>query len=78
MTCQRKDEPDCVPESHWYPSDPAAQPVRDQVLSLYRLVQESRARLGPHADPEDVWRDLNARGLSVSREEVAREWTATA
>jgi hypothetical protein len=75
MTCQRKDEPDCIPESHWYPSHPEEQPPRDQVLSLWRLVQEARTRLGHDADAEAVWRDLNARGIAVTREEVAREWT---
>ncbi len=77
MSGQPCDKPPCSPESHWYPSDVGAQPPHDQVLSLCRLVQEARARLGHQSDAEAVRRDLNARGIAVTREEVAREWTET-
>lgn len=63
-----------TPEGHWYPSDVENQPPRDQVLSLRRLVQETRGRLGPGADPATVLDDLRARGLDVSRADVARVW----
>ena len=66
------------PESHWYPSDVEHQPPRDLVLSLQRLVQEARGRLGPTADSEAVLADLKARGLDVSRSDVNHVWDAVA
>ena len=69
-------KPDPTPEGHWYPSDVENQPPRDLVLSLQRLVQETRDRLGPRADPQTVLDDLRARGLDVSRADVSRVWDA--
>ena len=66
------------PESHWYPSDVEHQPPRDVVLSLQRLVQEARGRLGPDADPDRVLADLKGRGLDVSRSDVSHVWDAVA
>ena len=70
--------PDPTPECHWYPSDVENQPPRDQVLSLRRLVQETRGRLGPGADPQTILDDLRARGLDVSRADVAGVWDEVA
>ena len=71
-------EPDPTPECHWYPSDVEHQPPHDILLSLQRLVQEARGRLGPGADPDAVLTDLKARGLDVSRSDVARVWDMVA
>jgi hypothetical protein len=71
-------EPEPTPERHWYPSDVEHQPPRDVVFSLQRLVQEARGRLGPGADPDAVLSDLKARGLDVSRADVAHVWEAAA
>jgi hypothetical protein len=62
------------PESHWAHSDVESQPPRDQVLSLRRLVQESRTRLGPAADPEAVLADLAKRGLDITRDDIRAVW----
>jgi hypothetical protein len=70
--------PEPTPEGHWYPSDVEHQPPRDLVLSLQRLVQEARGRLGPGADPDVVLNDLRARGLDVSRADVTHVWDAVA
>jgi hypothetical protein len=70
--------PEPTPEGHWYPSDVEHQPPRDLVLSLQRLVQETRGRPGPGADPDTVLSDLNARGLDVSRSDVTHVWDAVA
>jgi hypothetical protein len=69
-------EPTCkpTPESHWYPSDVAAQPPRDLVVSLQCLVRESRGRLGPGTDPAAVLADLRARDLDVTIEDVRHVW----
>ena len=67
-----------APESHWYPSDVEHQPPRDLVLSLRRLIQEARGRLGPGADVTTVVNDLRARQIEVSREDVNRVWDAVA
>ena len=66
--------PDPTPESHWYPSDPERQPPLDTVTSLRRLVQEARGRLGPGADVDTVLRDLRARELDLTRDDVLRVW----
>ena len=76
MSSTNKPEP--TPECHWYPSDVENQPPRDLVLSVQRLVQEARGRLGPDADPDRVYADLQARGLDVSRSDVAHVWDAVA
>lgn len=70
--------PQPTPECHWYPSDVERQPPRDIVLSLQRLVQEARGRLGPGADPDAVLADLKARGLDVSRPDVMHVWDTVA
>ena len=54
------------------------QPPRDFVLSLQRLVQETCGRLGPGADTDAVLSDFKARGLDVSRSDVAHVWDAVA
>ena len=71
-----KSEP--TPECHWYPSDVEQQPPRDLVLSLQRLVQEARGRLGPGANPDTVLDDLKSRGLDVSRSDVTHVWDSAA
>jgi hypothetical protein len=76
MADQSKPEP--TPECHWYPSDVEHQPPRDLVVSLQRLVQEARGRLGPGADPDMVFNDLTSRGLDVSRTDVTHVWDAVA
>lgn len=67
-------DPEPTPEGHWYPSDPEHQPPRDEVLSIRRLVYESRARLGPGADMAAVLADLRGRGLEVDRAAISRVW----
>lgn len=68
-------DPDCgSPESHWGPRDVENQPPRDAVLGLGRMVIETRDRLGPSATPDAVVRDLRARGIGVTPEEVTRVW----
>jgi hypothetical protein len=47
-------------------------------MSLQRLVQETRGRLGPAADPDAVLDDLKARGLDISRSDVCRVWDMVA
>ena len=66
------------PESHWYPSDVEHQPPRDVLLSLRRLVQEARGRLGPGADIDTVLNDLRSRHPDVTRDDVTRVWDALA
>jgi hypothetical protein len=66
------------PESHWYPSDVEHQPARDVLLSLRRLVQEARGRLGPGAGIDTVLNDLRSRHLDVTRDDVTRVWDALA
>jgi hypothetical protein len=68
------EKPDPTPECHWYPSDVEHQPPRDLVLSLQRLVQEARGRLGPGTDPDMVLEDLKARGLDICRTDVLHVW----
>jgi len=70
--------PEPTPECHWYPSDVENQPPRDLVLSLQRLVQEARGRLGPGADPQTVLDDLRASGLDVARADITRVWDEVA
>jgi len=43
----------------------------EEALSLRRLVQENRLRLGPGAD---VVADLRKRGVDVDRDDVVRVW----
>jgi hypothetical protein len=62
------------PESHWTSRDVENQPPRDEVLSLRRLVQESRARLGPGADIDRVRTDLSDRGIELSRRDIVSVW----
>jgi hypothetical protein len=62
------------PESHWGPSDPAAQPPRDELLSVSRVVQDTRTRLGPDATAEAVHSDVRARGLKITLDEVRACW----
>ena len=66
--------PEPTPEDHWYPSDLEHQPPLDEVMSLRRLVQAARGRLGPAADVKMILDDLRGRGLDVSRADVARVW----
>ena len=70
--------PEPKPDCHWYPSDVEHQPPRDIVLSLQRLVREARGRLGPGANPDAILADLKARGIDVSRSDVAHVWDAVA
>jgi len=70
--------PEPTPECHWYPSDVEHQPPHDVLMSLQRLVQETRARLGPGADPDVVLSDLKARGLDISGSDVCRVWDMVA
>lgn len=70
--------PEPTPECHWYPSDVTHQPPHDVLMSLQRLVQETRGRLGPAADPDAVLDDLKARGLDISRSDVCRVWDMVA
>jgi hypothetical protein len=60
------------PESHWGTKDPAAQPPRDAVLGLGRLVAEARGRLGADATPEAVAADLWARGVAADLDEIRK------
>lgn len=46
----------------------------EEALSLNRLIQESRLRLGPGADVIDVVADLRQRGVDVDRDDVVRVW----
>ena len=69
-----KNMPTPQPESHWVPSDIENQPSRDEVLSVRRLVQESRARLGPSADVDEVHADLIVRGVEVARHDIVAVW----
>jgi hypothetical protein len=48
--------------------------VFEEALSLHRLVQESRLRLGPAADVTGVIADLRRRGVDVDRADVVRVW----
>jgi hypothetical protein len=66
----RQNQPD--PESHWYPSDPAAQPAHEAVTSLNRLIQEVRAQLGPGADAAAICEELKRRGVDANADEVRR------
>ena len=60
------------PESHWGTHDPAAEPPRDVVLGVGRLVQEAKTRLGPTATPDEVHAELVARGVMIDRAAVER------
>jgi hypothetical protein len=57
-----------------YPSDLENQPPLEQDMSLRRLVQDARGRLGPGADVSTILDDLRARGLDVSRADLTRVW----
>jgi len=71
--CDPRTDPGCgSPESHWGPRDVEHQPPRDLLLGLGRMVIETRDRLGPDATADEIARDLRARGISVTAEEVAR------
>jgi hypothetical protein len=48
------------------------------LLSLRRLVQEARGRLGPGAGIDTVLNDLRSRHLDVTRDDVTRVWDALA
>jgi hypothetical protein len=62
------------PAAHWATADPAAQPPRDELLGLPRLVCETHAHLGPQATPEQVTEDLKARGIDTCVEDVRQCW----
>jgi hypothetical protein len=55
------------------PQRPDAVPF-EEALSLHRLVQESRLRLGPGADVTGVVADLRGRGVDIDRADVVRVW----
>lgn len=74
----KSNAPEPTPENHWYPSDVENQPPRDLVLSVQRLVQECRGRLGPGADCDTVCADLKERGIDVTRDDVVRVWDEAA
>jgi hypothetical protein len=46
----------------------------EEALSLHRLVQESRLRLGPGSVVIEVVADLRRRGVDVDRDDVVRFW----
>jgi hypothetical protein len=46
----------------------------EEALSLHRLVQECRLRLGPGADVTGVVAELRRRGVDVDRADVIRVW----
>ena len=62
------------PAGHWGTSDPCAQPPRNLVLGLPRMVTEAVTRLGPGATPEQVLQDLRACGVEVTTDEVRKAW----
>jgi hypothetical protein len=64
-------------ESHWSHPDPASQPPRDVLIGIGRMVMEARAKLGCRADSESVTRELQSRGMEVTREQVAQFWDRT-
>ena len=64
------------PERHWNHMDPDAQPPRDEVIGVGRMVQEARARLGLGTSREAVLADLLGRGLHVTAEQVGQFWGA--
>ena len=55
------------------PRDPATSPVRD-AAGLPRLVLEARTRLGPTVTPEQVTRELQAKGVRTTVEDVRSVW----
>ncbi len=57
-------------ESHWMTQNPEAQPARDAVAGLPRMVLETQSRLGPDATPEAVSAELQARGVDASPDDV--------
>jgi hypothetical protein len=61
-------------EGHWTHPDPEGQPSRDMVISLKRMVQEARTRLGPAATPEQVAAELKARGVDTTPAAVKEFW----
>ena len=68
--------PPCLPGGHWFPQDMENQPPQEQVVSLSRLVNEARLRLGTEADLDTVLADLRERSLDVSMGDVTRAWEA--
>jgi hypothetical protein len=46
----------------------------EEALSVQRLVQESRCRIGPGADVTAVVADLRNRGIDINRDDVTRVW----
>lgn len=62
------------PAGHWGTRDPEAQPPRNLVLGLPRMVTETVTRLGPGCTPEQVCRELQAGGVEASPDEVRRAW----
>lgn len=60
------------PASHWGTADPTAQPSRDMVAGVRRVIQEIKTRLGPTATSGAVWAELQARGMKIDRAEVER------
>jgi hypothetical protein len=64
------------PASHWGTRDPAAEPDRDVVIGVGRMVTECRTRLGERCTQADVLRELQARGLEVDENQVRQFWDA--
>jgi hypothetical protein len=64
------------PAEHWGTRDPAGEPDRDLVIGVGRMVMEARTRLGDGATPADVLRELQARGVEVTADDVGRFWEA--
>ena len=55
------------------PRDPATSPARG-AAGLPRLVLETRTRLGPTVTPEQVARELQAKGVRTTVEDVRAVW----
>jgi hypothetical protein len=68
------EDTDPRPAAHWGTKDPAGEPPRDLVIGVGRMVQECRTRLGEGCGPDDVRRELQARGVEVSAEQVRQFW----
>lgn len=67
-----ENEPDTT--AHWGTRDPAGEPDRDLVIGVGRMVMECRARLGDRCGPAEVLKELTARGVEVTEEQVRAAW----
>jgi hypothetical protein len=70
------DTTDPRPAAHWGTHDPANEPDRDLVIGVGRMVTECRTRLGDRCGPADVLKELQARGVEVTEDDVRKFWGA--